>query len=86
MVMLVGAILAAYRTSNRCRMAGEINDALIGICMVVSMIGFMIHCMFGAFLGNEWGFWLVALLLRYSELYDPALQAARASDVDPVAA
>jgi hypothetical protein len=86
MVMLIGSLLAAYRTSNNCRLAGEINDALIGICVVVSMIGFLIHSVFGSFLGNEWGFWLVALLLRYSELYDPALNAARTTEPMPVAA
>jgi hypothetical protein len=29
--------------------------------------------MFGSFLGNEWGFWLVALLLRYGDLYGSAV-------------
>jgi hypothetical protein len=50
------------------------------------MIGFLIHSVFGSFLGNEWGFWLVALLLRYSELYDPALETAQNAEPMPVAA
>ena len=71
LLMLATAGLAAYRTSDRCRVSGDTNGALVGICLVASLIGFLIHSMFGSFLGNEWGYWLVALLVRYSELWDP---------------
>jgi hypothetical protein len=27
--------------------------------------------MFGSFLNNEWGYWVVALLVRYAELHNP---------------
>ncbi len=86
LVMIFGAIRAAYRTSSRCRLAGQPDNALIGVCMVVAVIGFLIHTLFGSFLGNEWGFWLVALLVRYSEMYDPAREAVRSDTPEPLAA
>jgi putative inorganic carbon (hco3(-)) transporter len=64
-----GALLVAYRTSARCRDEGRVGDALVGICVIVSMFALLIHSMFGTFLSNEWGYWLVPLLLRYGELY-----------------
>lgn len=73
LVFIGGALLAAYRTSNRCRLQGDTNSALIGICVIVATAGLLIHSMFGSFLGNEWGYWLVALLVRYSEMFAPAI-------------
>lgn len=86
LVMILTALMAAYRTSERCRLEGRFEDGLIGICVVVSCIAFLIHCFFGSFLGNEWGYWVVALLLRYSEIYATAEPAALASPSGPLPA
>ncbi len=67
--MLGLALLAAYRTEERCRREGRTKEALTGLCIMTSGIGLMIHCMFGSFLASEWTFWAMALMLRYSELY-----------------
>jgi hypothetical protein len=32
-------------------------------------IGLAIHCFFGDFLASEWTYWIMALLVRYSEVY-----------------
>lgn len=76
LILIGGALVAAYKTSNRCRLNGQIESALIGVCVVVATAGLLIHCMFGSFLGNEWGYWLVGLLVRYSELYEPSRDEA----------
>jgi O-antigen ligase len=69
-LMFIGAALvAAFRTSARCRLDGRLDAALIGVCLIASASGFLIHTVFGAFLANEWAYWIVALLVRYSELY-----------------
>jgi O-antigen ligase len=70
------AIAAAFRTSNRCRLEGRLDDALVGICVLVSALGFLLHCIFGSFLSNEWAYWVVALLVRYSEVYQTAETSA----------
>ena len=41
----------------------------MGICIIVATAGYMIHCLFGSFISNEWGYWIVPLLIRYAELY-----------------
>jgi hypothetical protein len=44
---------------------------------MTSGIGLMIHCFFGSFLANEWTYWVMALLVRYSELYRVAENTAQ---------
>jgi hypothetical protein len=44
----------------------------MGICVLVAAFGFLIHCVFGSFMASEWGYWLVALLVRYGEVYQVA--------------
>jgi len=70
------ALLIAYRTAEKCRREDRVQDALLGLCLVTTAIGFLIHCMFGAFLDHEWGYWILALLVRYGALYDKAEEAA----------
>lgn len=63
------ALTAAYRTSQQCRREGRLDDSLTGICILVAACGYLIHCMFGSFIENEWGIWIAALLVRYGEIY-----------------
>jgi putative inorganic carbon (HCO3(-)) transporter len=80
------ALMAAYRTAEKCRKAGQLADSIIGLCVIVSGVGLMIHCFFGAFLANEWTYWVVALLVRYSELYKVEEKAATEVIPTPAAA
>jgi O-antigen ligase len=63
------AIVSAYRTAERCRREGRLEDALVGVSFIVAIVGFLIVCIFGSYLANEWAYWIAALLVRYSELY-----------------
>jgi putative inorganic carbon (hco3(-)) transporter len=72
------ALLIAYRTAEKCRREERVQDALLGLCLMTTAIGFLIHCMFGAFLDHEWGYWILALLVRYGALYHQAEEAAPA--------
>jgi hypothetical protein len=72
------AIGIAYRTTEKCRREERLLDALLGLCLVTTAIGFLIHCLFGAFLDHEWGYWILALLVRYGALYHEAAAAAPA--------
>jgi putative inorganic carbon (hco3(-)) transporter len=69
LVFSFGAMLMAYRTLERCRSAGRLDDALVGISFIVAFSGFLIICMFGSYLSSEWAYWIVAYLVRYSEVY-----------------
>ena len=63
------ALLAAYRTCEKCRVEHRTEEALLGLCIVKMGVGHLIHCFFGSFLDHEWTFWILALLARYADLY-----------------
>jgi len=71
------AFRAAFRTEELCRREGRVNDALTGLCIMTAAIGLSIHCFFGDFLASEWTYWIMALMVRYSEVYKvPEAKAA----------
>ena len=77
--MFVVAIVIAYRTLEKCRREERLLDALLGLCLVTTAIGYLIHCFFGAFLDHEWGHWILALLVRYGALYKEAAEVVPAA-------
>lgn len=77
------AFRAAFRTEEICRKEGRVNDALTGLCIMTAAIGLSIHCFFGDFFASEWTYWIMALMVRYSELYK--IPEAKAAD-EPVPA
>jgi putative inorganic carbon (hco3(-)) transporter len=86
-VLFIGfALVALYRTLERCRKENRTNDALIGLSIWASAAGLLITCVFGSFLASEWTFWLVALAVRYSQLYATGEEAQRAGLPVPAAA
>jgi putative inorganic carbon (hco3(-)) transporter len=70
LLFLGAALRMAFRTNRLCRQEGRVNDALMGVCIIVAAAGYLIHCFFGSFISNEWGYWIVVLLVRYGELYE----------------
>jgi O-antigen ligase len=77
--VFVVAIVIAYRTLEKCRREERLLDALLGLCLVTTAIGYLIHCFFGAFLDHEWGHWILALLVRYGALYKEAAEVVPAA-------
>lgn len=75
LLFVSAAIVMAYRTVERCRKASRLEDSLVGVAFIVAVAGFLIICMFGSYLQSEWAYWIVAFLVRYSEIYaEPAGQ------------
>lgn len=70
------AIVGAYRTTEKCRRENRIQDALLGLCITTTAFGYLIHNFFGSFLDHEWGYWILALLVRYAALFDAASASA----------
>jgi putative inorganic carbon (hco3(-)) transporter len=76
LLFIGSALVMAYRTVERCRAAGRLEDALVGVSFIVGGVSFLIICMFGSYLASEWAFWLAAFLVRYAQLYaEPAVRA-----------
>ncbi|WP_396625811.1 O-antigen ligase family protein [Luteitalea sp.] len=69
LTLLGSALFGAYRAAAWGRAAGDPDAALVGICVVVAGVSLLVHSMFGTFLGNEWCYWVAALLVRYADLY-----------------
>jgi O-antigen ligase len=69
LLFMGNAMLLAYRTCSRCRKAGRIDEALIGVSFLVGAISFLIVCIFGSYLSSEWAYWVAAFLGRYADLY-----------------
>jgi O-antigen ligase len=86
LIFIWAAASSAYRAIKRCRLEGNTEDAILGMCLMVSLAGFLITCVFGSFLRNEWGYWIVALLVRYGELYGAPQTSLAASRVPALAA
>lgn len=83
MIFIFAACAYAYRANVYSREQGRANDALIGICFIAALVGFMVSAVFGSFLSNEWSYWIIAILVRYGDLYgapSPAVVAAAAPD------
>ena len=49
LLFIAGGMIAAYRTSARCRRAGREDDSLIGTALMAGMIGFLVCCVFGSY-------------------------------------
>jgi hypothetical protein len=76
-LMVLGLPLVACVRASRARArAGLVNEALLGLSLVASATAFLITCIFGSYLTNEWAFWISALMLKYAEL--PAAETVAA--------
>ena len=77
LALFLVAIRAAYRTTERCRREHRTEEALLGLCVVTTAVGHLIHCLFGSFLDHEWTYWILALLARYADLYEVSEHQAK---------
>lgn len=69
LIFIAAAASAAYKTIRRCLTESRSQDALVGVCLVAGLVGYLIANMFGSYILSEWGYWMVALLIRYSDVY-----------------
>lgn len=81
-----GALFVALAGVKRTRAAGLSADSLLGMCTIAAAGGFLITCIFGSFLNNEWSYWIVALMVRYGEIYRPQSAVTVVSPPVPVQA
>jgi len=58
---LACCMLACYKGQRKQLEIGNYQCAFLGVCILASLSGFLVHCMFGSFLDAEWGMWMAAL-------------------------
>lgn len=69
LIFIGAAAAAAYRTSRQCQQEGRVADALMGNCFIAALTAFLIASVFGSYIQSEWSYWIVALLVGYSQVY-----------------
>jgi len=62
------ALLIARRAVQHQGRHGEPAHGVLGAAVVAATAGFLGTCMFGDFMDEEWGYWLVALMAGYSRV------------------
>lgn len=63
------AMWNAYLTSRRRTHVGDAPGALLGTAIIASFSGFLVCAMFGDYMDNEWGYWMVAISIAYAKVY-----------------
>lgn len=75
MAFLGSGLALAWRTSRRCAAAGLDLYGMLGVSVFSGTVGFLITCLFGDFLDNEWGYWMAACSIGYARIASQKLAA-----------
>jgi O-antigen ligase len=69
-MLLVASVIAIARRTVRDRKLLQDGDAVIvGACLLTAMTAYLGTSVFGDYIDEEWGYWLIALILVYARLY-----------------
>ena len=69
-MLLFGAAAAlAWRTLRDRQWGGDGDAVILGACLLTALTAHLGTSMFGDYIDEEWGYWLVALLAAYGRLY-----------------
>jgi putative inorganic carbon (HCO3(-)) transporter len=69
MLLLGVAAAIGWRTLLAAKRRWDGDAVLIGACILTSLTIYLGTAVFGDFIDDEWGYWLVALLILYQRLY-----------------
>ena len=62
-------LLAVRQMTRRCAKAGDVDGALLGVCLISATIAVLVSAVFGDYLDDDWGIWMVALMVSHATLY-----------------
>lgn len=66
------AALMTRRTLRRQAERGATREAVLGNCLLASLVAFVGTSIFGDYMDEEWGYWIPALMVTYARLYGTA--------------
>jgi putative inorganic carbon (HCO3(-)) transporter len=69
LLLLVGVILIAARTLKTCKLLGDGDAVILGACLLTAMTAYLGTAVFGDYIDEEWGYWMMALIVVYARLY-----------------
>jgi putative inorganic carbon (hco3(-)) transporter len=79
LLLLASAIALGWRTLRAQKDSSNGDAVILGACLLTSMTAYLGTAMFGDYMEEEWGYWIVALLVIYSRLYASHVQPAPSS-------
>ena len=68
MLFLIGGIALLWKSSRTPDTAHDPFIRLVGIVVITGMFAFLVTCLFGDFLDEEWGYWVMALGIAHTRL------------------
>jgi O-antigen ligase len=76
MLLLGVGSLIGWRVLKARKAAGDVDAVILGACLLTGMAAYLGTAVFGDFIDEEWGYWMLGLLLVYARLYATAPDAA----------
>ncbi len=73
MLLLASAFAIAWRTLRARQLLGDSDAVIVGACLLTAMTAFLGTSVFGDYMDEEWGYWMLALMLVYARLYGPEM-------------
>jgi O-antigen ligase len=78
MLFVTSAMLMLFRTMRAPATSDQSEfGRLLGLTIFAGMVGFLITCLFGDRLDNEWGYWMVGLTVGYANVFGDAFVLSR---------
>ncbi|KAA5546281.1 hypothetical protein FYK55_05185 [Roseiconus nitratireducens] len=70
LALFASGLLLAWRTSRHAIQTNQLFISIVSLSIVAGLCGLFIQSLFGNFLNNEWGLWLIALAIGCHRLLD----------------
>jgi O-antigen ligase len=68
-LLLAIVIVMAWRTVRIRKLLEDGDGVIIGACLLTSMTAYLGTSLFGDYIDEEWGYWMIALIVVYRRLY-----------------
>jgi O-antigen ligase len=73
-LMLLGSAIAiAWRTVQARKRVDDPDGVILGACLLTAMAAYLGTSVFGDYIDEEWGYWMMALIVVYARLYASAV-------------
>ena len=69
LLLLASTIVLAMRTLRIRKFLGDGDAVIIGACLLTSVTAYLGTSFFGDYIDEEWGYWMIALIVVYGRLY-----------------
>ena len=69
MLLLASAIAIAWRTLRVRKLLEDGDAVILGACLLTAMTAYLGTSVFGDYIDEEWGYWMIALIVVYERLY-----------------